>query len=383
MFNDLKLPANPGDALVNGSSSFPDLEALQADFDILYFLDFCFGLESAVMHNTLFTVGSLTSSKKNSAEKILLEEKVLRLYQLSTPDTAAASSDIVAHPRFKSLLAAMPSSFSVDKSEIYTALYATATTMGMDVVLEDELDIPLVLSAHETPVYLMLPDIRREQNASLILHKSLSERYEDFRQTLMAIRSELDGPDAIRIPPVALQILAKADKQEEIGSVLMEIRKRYASVRSQFAELDEILRSDDKSPKSKLKAKMKIARSVNSLFSSTELDKISVLTTFGKRLNDTTKIAGVSDGLDPGDINYTKIVGYLIEKAEASYWKFRLRPLHATKKAYMDITSREITAVIKKHFGHEVTQRDAAIVKNYFQEVESIRAKLDESTETA
>jgi len=49
----------------------------------------------------------------------------------------------------------------------------------------------------------------------------------------------------------------------------------------------------------------------------------------------------------------------------------------------VSFTSREITAVIKKHFGHEVTQRDAATVKNYFQEVESIRAKLDEDTETA
>ena len=39
--------------LINASDAFPDLERLKQDFDMLYFLDLCTGLETAILYDEL------------------------------------------------------------------------------------------------------------------------------------------------------------------------------------------------------------------------------------------------------------------------------------------------------------------------------------------
>jgi len=123
----------------------------------------------------------------------------------------------------------------------------------------------------------------------------------------------------------------------------------------------------------KLKAKVKICKAINKLFKTNELDGITVMTSFAKHLNESIDIGDMLKDADLSDINWTKFIGFLIEKAKTVYWKFRLRPLHATKKRYLETSSKQIRNVIKRHFGHEVTQDDIHIAQKFSQEVEHVK----------
>jgi hypothetical protein len=57
ILNPEQVNANPGDALINVPACFPDVERLKRKFDVMIFLDFCVGLEAAVIHNTLHCIG--------------------------------------------------------------------------------------------------------------------------------------------------------------------------------------------------------------------------------------------------------------------------------------------------------------------------------------
>jgi hypothetical protein len=79
-----KLPAKPGDSLVNVLACFPDLEQLKRDFQILYFLDFCAGLDALVLHERLFALGPVRSATgtDNPVVPELLKSGTLKSYQL-------------------------------------------------------------------------------------------------------------------------------------------------------------------------------------------------------------------------------------------------------------------------------------------------------------
>ena len=376
----------PGDALINANSCFPDLPWLQREFDILYFLDFCAGLESLIIHNTIFSIGAYPGAEKNPVAGILRGNNVLQVFTPTVADDSElmkSISTVHEHKRAKQLMSLLPNYIQGDDEGVQVAMFAAALSMPMDIVYEDWLQMPLVHSAHELPIYMRLPDIQEEQRAMHLLQNTLAEKYADFRNTLFELRESVDGAEIIRIPPIALQALNDANDFEHLGEVVMDLRHRYSKVREQFAELDEMMRSGDVLPKQKLKEKAKMSKSISKLFTTDELDGITTTTSFAARINEIPNIGGIlKDGADPSDISWTKIGGFLIEKAESAYWKFRLSPLHSTKRKYLNLTKNKISEIIKRHFGYGITQRDILIVDKYWKEVQNLQSSIKTGHQT-
>ncbi len=373
----LDIPASPGDALINARDCFPDFERLRSDFDIIEFLDFCVGLDAAVLHGSLITVGAMPAPDSNPVLPVLLESEALKPYNIVTSDAMKSASGIIGQPRAAQLLALLPNSIPATDNEAILRAMSAAMASAMDVALEEITEIPLVASAHLLPLYLRLEDIQAETREFRRFEDALAAKYADFREALFAIRQKTDR-DVIRIPPIALEILADAPTREHLGESLLKTRNSYAAVRRNFAEAEDCLRSEDRTPKQKLVELAKIRKSINALFTTDELDGVTVTTSFARRLNDTTKIDQFADGVAPSDINWTKLIGWLLELAESACWKFRLRPLHATKERYLQTTQAHLKQVVHKHFGHEITKADVMKADRYLKEIEALkRANLD------
>lgn len=362
------IPYQPGDALINAQACFPDLERLQKEFDVLYFLDFCAGLDSLVLHNSLYTVGSLPSARSNPLITPLLENQILKFCEFRTPDPLESAQEMFRHRRGREMLS-LAQATPLD-GDFSTDILANVLTLIMDFVLEDSLQMPLVHSAHSLPIYLRLPDIQKEQTAMRRFYGALAEKYADFRDVLFAMKEKADGKSDIRIPPIALDALSRASNFEELGPVILELRDKYKKVRDQFAELDETMRSDDQTLKKKLKAQAKLEKSINKLFTADELDGITVFTSFARGFNESVDVEEIIDEPEISDIRWTKLLAYVLDKGEAFYWKFRLSPLHSTKKRYLNMSNNQIFSVVKRHFGHGLTETDLHAVKQYWREIE-------------
>ena len=89
MLNPNDIQAEPGDVLINGAACFPDFEELKCSVDIIRFLDFCVGLDAAVLHNTLHSVG-MSIGAVNPVLMTLMDAGFVQEYDaLYPPDTQA------------------------------------------------------------------------------------------------------------------------------------------------------------------------------------------------------------------------------------------------------------------------------------------------------
>jgi hypothetical protein len=102
----------------------------------------------------------------------------------------------------------------------------------------------LVPVTHLLPAYLRLPDVSMGERILRSARKSLIDIHGQLGAELHAKRERLDGPAYIPLPPIALEVLDKADNLEQVGEVLLDSRRRYDKVREYFRELDEMLTSD-------------------------------------------------------------------------------------------------------------------------------------------
>src|SRR5215469_6349216 len=59
---------------------------------------------------------------------------------------------------------------------------------------------------------------------------------------------------------------------------------------------------------------------------------------FLRGANEVAKTESFLKKPDIGSLGIGKLIGILLNAAETAYWKFRLRPLHAEKKAYLEMS---------------------------------------------
>src|SRR4051794_30248054 len=149
-------------ALVNASDAFPDLERLKRDFDILYFLDLCVGIEAAVLYDKLY----LTEIGPG-AEPILeplAHEGILSKVSLKSEDPAASAYELISRPRAKDLMSRLEQVNTLQNDEIDLAIPAQVAAMRLptDLAVEEEIGVALVLPFRQMSIYVTLPSIELE-----------------------------------------------------------------------------------------------------------------------------------------------------------------------------------------------------------------------------
>ncbi len=367
-----------GEAIISAYDCFPNLSELRERFDPFALIDFCTGIDAAVLHERLYTSG-LPDPETNPVLKVLLRDGVLvdlsgtGLFQIPPDvmrDHAASRYPMV----ILTLLQKDMVRFSYPKTlhepeiaeRVLTWTMASLLASAKDLIIEEQKQVSMVPSASASIVWRHHPVLREEDDAFTRLTKSLAERYSDLRELLLASRGAAEGDNQFRMPPIALQVLSRADRTRDLGDVFMEIRHQYRKVRNYFSSVEAILDSPDVPLTKKLKEQASIERAISELIGKENArDSFTRMTSFNRTLNDSVAAEKVLDGAKAGDVSIAKLVGRLISVAETAYWRFRLRPLHATKKAYLALSSTDICGAIKRHFGHEVTQSDQDQIKGF------------------
>jgi hypothetical protein len=152
---------------------------------------------------------------------------------------------------------------------------------------------------------------------------------------------------------------------EEVPHEILEARRRYKDIRNHLLEIDAILRADDISLKEKLKTKSRIMRGISLISANLATDFSVAATSLSSDANEIVEVEKLADGFEVGDVAWGKIIGKLINAADGIYWRMKLRPLFATRKYYLDASRFDLSRVVSKLFGHELSPQDAQLVESY------------------
>jgi len=177
--------AKPGEVLVDILATFPDLEWLRRQFDMLYFLDFCCGLDALVIHEQLLSTGPIKpiSSEINPLVEALIKNEVIQRIQISSNDPMKLSDQILAGAGSSALRSPLPKWFPADEIELYTRVSVHGIDLSVQAGFEELLDIPVVLWAHASAVYLWLPKVKLEQQALQVLRGFWPKNMQSFRRS--------------------------------------------------------------------------------------------------------------------------------------------------------------------------------------------------------
>ena len=351
--------------------AFPDPRKLVQEFSIRDFDDLCVALEAVVLHDTLFSPefdpnDALFPMVLHPLCKEVADADVLKFGEVLDQRQLVTSSR-----RYRQLSELFMTMFKSDamKSDAMNTTMRNARLLT-HVALEELYGVPLVQSQSSLPVYLSIPDVREEAQAVDKMRMSLAKIYAGFASALLELRRMADGENNLLVPPIALEVLTRAKNVDDIGPVLLEMRERFSKVRRRLRDIDEVLQSPDVPPRRKLREQVRMHRSLNLLLTKEERqmaivyrDPMTVLTTFGKTLSDVIKVEGLVAGPDLSDVSWGKVAGLALSHLESGYLKFRLRPLHATKRRYLDSPASSVGKIAKRLFGYELKSTDVAQAK--------------------
>jgi hypothetical protein len=382
-----------GDAIISTHDCFPSLAELQEEFDPFGLIDFCTGIDAAVLHERLYTSG-LPDPDANPILKSLLRDGVV-VDLVNTGLFRVTPEVMLGHPatRYPLMILTLIQKDMVKLSypkvlhdpavadRVLKWAMSSLLNTTKELVVEDGKQIAVVPSWSGSIVWRHHPLVREEDAAFTGLTRSLAERYSDLREPLLALRSSVEGDNQFRMPPIALQVLTRADRTQDLGDVFLDIRHQYRKVRAYFASVEAILDDPHLPLAKKLKEKAGVERAVVELLGKSHEDSaFTRMTSFARTLNDSVAAEKLLDGVKAGDVSLGKLTGRLIGLAETAYWRFKLRPLHATKKAYLALSSAAIGNAVKTHFHHDVTRSDNEQIKGFEDLIKSAFAlvkKLD------
>ena len=362
-----------GDALINANASFPNLAELESDFDMLFFLDFCTGLDAAVVQNRLHTVGVFPGST-NMVALALLREGVIKRWDWVSNDPIATAHETTNHPRAKALLDVLPSSVQSKDLNTFKRVAAAVVTNVPEIVIELEEDLPLIPVTHLLPAYLRLPDVSLGERILRSARKSLTDIHGQLGADLLAKRARLDGPAYIPLPPIALEVLDKADNLEQVGEVLLDSRRRYDKVREYFRELDETLTSDTAPLSEKCKAEAKLTEAIRRLLAAGRLEEVNALGSLAKSVLDIVEFEYKIG--EHGEPVLAFPLGRILEKVAAvpqwAYLQYRLRPMYSTVTRYLDTNAAQIKRIIHKHFHYKIGTSELELGRSYAAQVDDL-----------
>lgn len=415
MLDPEQVQAGPGDGLINAGACFPDLEGLKCRFDVMVFLDFCVGLEAAVLHNTLHCVGR-AFGEPNPALTSLLGSGFAQQYDGFYPPDRQTLADLQSRmqssDRFHRIVGQF-STGSVNASMIPPASppkksagespedfsrrlrdYAMNRARGMQskmlptledlpaparwgvmaaswqmlnlAGLERVKSIPTVHAAHAMPdlrrdISVTAEDeIKRALDSLQVEGHTITKKYEELQSLLISERTRQEAVgcwEVLRMPPIAFDVLRRIRSLNAVGQTLLEVREEYRYARQLFTCWDEALRSPDASMKEKRQVERQVKKAWDAFMRPRPTGWVECCTALADRLELALKVA------DPK--NWPAMFHYLAELPESMAWRFYLRPLHATRAWYEEATLNDLHGVVMRHFGHRLTAGELHLAREY------------------
>ena len=362
--------AAPGDALVDFSMCFPDLERLRQEFDVIYFCDLCAGIEAAVLNERLFgLLGSIGGGSLPILEP-LAGEGVLHTIPSPAGPRLEVADQIMHGPRNRDLMARLARNnfCATEDLPVYNALVANATSLPTSLFMEEELDIPLVLTAHALPIYTQLPSVRRQQQVFLGIDAQFATTYEKFRQTLEQLRKDTEPETTVLVPPIALEALIRASTFDELGAVVVDLRHQYRALRRRFSDLDEVSRLKNFGLRNKRTETTRILLDINKTQDYIRATGVPVLT---ETADDIGKVFEAFEGAVKGASDWSatfklgKVAKPLAQLVARVRWRLRMRPLLQTIDRYLSLGPADLANATKVLFNHELDDDDLAQAKAY------------------
>jgi hypothetical protein len=360
-----------GTALINGEDCFPDLERLKEDFDIVYFLDLCAGIEAAILYDRLDLTA--VGSGADAILEPLADAGVLRLYKLraNENDMMGAVESIFARPRSAELMERVSTANYWDASDMDLAITAqvAAITLPTDFMYEETLGKTLTLPFRHIPIYLSLPTVIKERTALYSAKLSLAETYADLSGTMLSFRDEsaFHDLDRLPLPPLAMDTLKDARTFDELGEIILDKRKEYAPLRRRFRDVRELYASPDYSLRQRYAEKMKLDADMQRMAKMVR-DVPTILSLAGDTEKITEAVVPMMAAHDPTKAG--KLAGAVANWIDDGTFRWRMRPLVGLVEIYGSAGMRQIADVSQSLFGHPLTEADAARARNYAKAVE-------------
>jgi|SRR5271166_2532297 len=384
----------PGDVLVSAGDIFPDVGRLNAEFDILDFMDLCAALETVVLCERLVCVNPNADRGAEPIITPLFKSGVLCVATLQQEAGLEAANAIIDSPAAQRILGFLPNFVEEKDFDVFGAITGWATAMLMDFVLQEQLKKPLAFSAHSFPIYTAAgsdSEIKagmRRLGTLLTINKNLKDhlkiKTEEAEQELI----ELEEWPLLHAPPVALEILSKAETLAEALYITLQTRQAYAAIRKRLLEYDLEQQSGNVSRAAKLKAKRKLKRDVRKLIPEAGSEPLSPLGFSDMEKLGEAKAEFKSHELGGGfpdwsqilTVNPVKALPVIARLIEGIYVTHRLGPLHATKKRFLDLSSKEVNKITLRFFSHELTKDDLQRVSNYHATIEKWKTRREQFT---
>jgi hypothetical protein len=364
-------PLQSGAPLVNLADCFPDLQELKRDFDVIYFLDLCTGIEAAVLYDEVYAVRSTRGPGADPLIDPLVQEGAIKLLVASSADPWETTKQIFARPRIMELEAKLRRRAWLDHDDMDLAMIAqtAASGLAMELALEEDFDCNLVLSPRQVPVYLTLEPIERDEKVIADIEDQLADKYKKVRDSLMAVRRDTayHALERIPLPPIAFEALRLANTFDELAARIIDLRKRYARLRRKLRQLREVMADRDESVTNRLRWFHAIRADI---VRTQDYPKPESAPTLIEIAEDAEKIIeGVGSAYAGDPLKAAKAAGPLLKIVDSLAWRLRMRPLLITSRNYMNSSVQAFAETTRILFRHDLNEVDCCRAEAYARAV--------------
>lgn len=359
----------PDRPMLNLGDSFPNLEDLRREFDILYFLDLCSGIEACILYDEIYVNPRTNGGGAEPLLQPLYREGVLVPFALTAENPMRALHSIFSRQRAAEISQRLRQRGGwLDTQDMDLAIIVSTAASGLasELALEEDFRLTLLPAHRPAPIYSSLPSVNAEQ-------RSISKLVVDLAQTSDALKHVLTGMrrhwasssavDSLPLPPLGFEAVAGADTFDELGEIVLDLRKRYAPLRKRLREIRELYASSDTPFSVRVLEVNRIKRDIKRLFKHARLKDVPNLLEIA---GDVEKLGEAIPSILEG--NYAgvfKLAEPLVKAADALAWRFRMRPLRRTTDRYLNASASQIAEATRKLFKHDLCSGDEQRIRAY------------------
>jgi len=329
------------------------------EFNITNFIEFCNLLESVILFDRLYVTPNPSPAEGRPVgpvddfTKTLVENDVLSFVKLpeipSVDKKNLTPSEKLLRKQMGRIGGALSEQFRAEIIEVHLGL--SATTIH---------NLNLQPSVHNRFAYLTTLNIPKSTKSTLSLlniYRKLSKATEtDFTEL-----SKFRSADTFFIPPIPALLLDHISSLKNLAEELLHLRQKFSKVRAAFTEYQKMLQDDSISLKNSLFALKSLKEVGEELSKPYSMSSERIIAEW----KDITELLPIDSDFDAEDIkSITKfLVGKPLETVIRTIKKRKFLPLYSLKKDFFKICN--LNNLIKKIWGHEVSENDIELFKSY------------------